>query len=430
MLIIYLAASSFFKAAHVEAKQMGHEVVNIIPRGAHADNFLVGDKQFEMDEIDFKSVSDLLNGPNFHRRDLVQRQDLVFITFKDYWLPLVAQLNASFSEQTAVVSPAEALVTKDKFLMREKLTGSPWNPHYKLLASEKSRLSDLPESRSGKWVIKPTLGYNSIGVEVVGSHDEIISRARALAPLLQEVAKSVSDIETQSRLRASTSLLVEEYIEGEEFSVELLVEGGKTTVIEICSKSPMRAPYFEEISYTAPCDRSKSDRDKLYLASIGIMQRLSIKNAAAHLEFRVSNGEVYLIDIGLRIGGSGLAHELIEISSGRNFLGAYLGLLSGKTTTSFLEANRDDIAVLFLTQVGGGGIIAALPSSEIKPDLASHSVSEFYFNRPGDVVRPYPNYSGHPGFHLFKVDGRSDASFRKQHQLIEDCLSNLKIIYK
>ncbi|EQD39578.1 phosphoribosylglycinamide synthetase, partial [mine drainage metagenome] len=101
--------------------------------------------------------------------------------------------------------------------------------------------------------------------------------------------------------------LIESYIGGTEFAVELLVVEGKVHVLAIFEKpDPLEGPYFEETIYITPPRISKSDYEVIVASMDLCIKALEISNGPMHIEVRVRpDGVVFPIDIATRsIGGN------------------------------------------------------------------------------------------------------------------------------
>ncbi|MFX5825156.1 ATP-grasp domain-containing protein, partial [Acinetobacter baumannii] len=88
-------------------------------------------------------------------------------------------------------------------------------------------------------------GYASLGVQRVNSSKE-------MSAALTNTKSTFAIINQAIGVQTSNQILVEEFVEGREISVDVMVAQGSVHVLGICSKSEMKAPFFEEISYVMP----------------------------------------------------------------------------------------------------------------------------------------------------------------------------------
>ena len=99
------------------------------------------------------------------------------------------------------------------------------------------------------------------------------------------------------------SAVVEAYVDGREFSVELLVWDRTPRVIAITDKCTTGAPYFVETGHSQPALVSEAERKLIEGAAIRGTVALGIDWAAAHAEVRLTRDGPYLMEIGARLGG-------------------------------------------------------------------------------------------------------------------------------
>lgn len=115
--------------------------------------------------------------------------------------------------------------------------------------------------------------------------------------------------------------LVEQFIEGIEVSVEAISWNGKHTVIAITDKITTNAPYFVELAHHQPSRLSQDILTKIKQQTIKCLDALEINYGASHSEFKITKkGEVYVIEVGARMGGDFIGSHLVPLSTGYDFL--------------------------------------------------------------------------------------------------------------
>jgi hypothetical protein len=86
----------------------------------------------------------------------------------------------------------------------------------------------------------------------------------------------------------STSVLVEEYIEGDEYSLECYVVEGQVHLLGITKKIVKGAPYFDEVAHTFPApDINNELKDVLFREVCKSHRALKLQNCFTHSEFRI-----------------------------------------------------------------------------------------------------------------------------------------------
>ena len=115
--------------------------------------------------------------------------------------------------------------------------------------------------------------------------------------------------------------IVEEFIEGVEVSVESISWNGIHTILAITDKITTNAPNFVEIAHHQPSQLSEPISAKIGVETIKCLDALDIKFGAGHSEFKITNnGDVYVIEVGARMGGDFIGSHLVELSTGYDFL--------------------------------------------------------------------------------------------------------------
>lgn len=171
-------------------------------------------------------------------------------------------------------------------------------------------------------VVKPAKGFAKLGVCFVSNKQEFEDAINyAQTPLCEEI-------------------LVEEYIEGKEVSVESISFRGEHTVIQITEKQSSGAPHFVELGHHQPAQIPKNVRQKMLIAVPKILTNIGYTNGPSHIELKYNdNGDVFLIEVNLRGGGDMISSRLVEMSTGVDYLrcmievamGTFNGVVLGKS---------------------------------------------------------------------------------------------------
>ena len=113
--------------------------------------------------------------------------------------------------------------------------------------------------------------------------------------------------------------ILEEFIDGEEYSVESITANGRTIILGITQKSKisLALPHceFVEMGHTFPASVSGTVNSKIQNAVISIFDSLDIRTALGHTEVIVKRGEPYIVESHLRAGGDCIP-ELVERVTG------------------------------------------------------------------------------------------------------------------
>ena len=138
-------------------------------------------------------------------------------------------------------------------------------------------------------IIKPSRNSGSRGIARLDRQDDRVAFLAAFHRAVKE-----------SRDRGA---VVEEFVEGPEFSVEILVWSGKPHVLAVTDKVTTGAPNFVETGHSQPSRFGESDLKQVEEAAIRGVKALGIDWSAAHAEVRLSARGAFLMEIGARLGG-------------------------------------------------------------------------------------------------------------------------------
>lgn len=197
---------------------------------------------------------------------------------------------------------ASALKSTNKFLMREALQkGNCRIPKFKEVDDfELNVFSDF----KFPLIVKPVDRSGSRGVNKVDS--------------IEGIETAIKNSITES---FDKKAIVEEFIEGNEVSVESISWKGKHYVLAITDKLTTGSPHFVELAHHQPSQLSIDVQEKIKATTLKALDALNIYDGAAHSELKItSQGEVYVIEIGARMGGDFIGSHLVQLSTGYDFL--------------------------------------------------------------------------------------------------------------
>ncbi|MCM1139761.1 MAG: ATP-grasp domain-containing protein [Muribaculum sp.] len=177
-------------------------------------------------------------------------------------------------------------------------------------------------------IVKPTDRSGSRGVTKVYNAEE---RSKAIGRALAE------SIEKE--------VILEEYVDGNEISVESISFNGKHYVLQITDKVTTGEPYFVELEHHQPSSLPSVVQDKIRMLVPLALDALHITNGASHTEIKITpDGELKIIEIGARMGGDFIGSNLVELSTGYDFLKGVIQVALGTFEEPKLtEANHSGV---------------------------------------------------------------------------------------
>ena len=150
-------------------------------------------------------------------------------------------------------------------------------------------------------IIKPRDNSGSRGVKLCRNHEEL--------ELAISEALPFSNHDT---------VLVEEYIEGNEYSIESLHHDGKTEIIQFTEKKTTEFPYNVELGHIQPANISPKDKQKICEILSNIGQVLCFENCPSHTELKINKRGIFVIETSPRLGGDFITSTLVPLSTGVN----------------------------------------------------------------------------------------------------------------
>ena len=161
-------------------------------------------------------------------------------------------------------------------------------------------------------VIKPTDNAGNRGVSYAANRQELI-----------DVYKYSYE---NSR---SGHVIIEEYMEGEEVSVEIIVYKGQVHVLAITDKLTLGKPYFVEVGHAEQSQKSKEVRDAIADLATRAVKAVGIDNSPAHVEIMVTKDGPKMVELGSRMGGGCITTHLVPLSTGIDMIECVMDMTLG-----------------------------------------------------------------------------------------------------
>lgn len=114
------------------------------------------------------------------------------------------------------------------------------------------------------------------------------------------------------------TILVEEFIEGREFSVESLHYDGISEVIQFTEKKITEFPYNVELGHKQPANLTDDQRNQIREIINKIAVCMRFENCPSHTELKVNNRGIFVIETSPRLGGDYITSSLTPLSTGIN----------------------------------------------------------------------------------------------------------------
>jgi biotin carboxylase len=299
--IFIIGASILQLPAIKKAKEKGF-IVAVADRDTCAVGRSYADEFYPISTIDVDKI--LKAATEFHA-------DGIMTLATDMPMRAVANATTKLSLPGISIQTAEKATNKGKMMkaFKEHGVASPW--YYVVRNDEELR--KIVIKILYPCIIKPVDNAGSRGVILLNCEEELVE----------------SYIYSRNNSR-NGEVIIEEYMYGDEVSVETMTINGVTHVIAITDKLTTGAPYFVEMGHSQQTKLSMEIREEIQKLAIRAINAIGIEIGPAHVEIMVTKDGPKIIELGARLGGDCIATHLVPLSTGVDMVGATIDILTGK----------------------------------------------------------------------------------------------------
>ncbi len=185
---------------------------------------------------------------------------------------------------------------RNKFLFREfcQANGIP-TPRHHLIRSN-ADLGYVLDNLKFPLVIKPAYGSQSNFVTKVSDRDELFE-------WYSYIKKNIST-NIESALADGLDIFVEEYIDGDEVDIDLLIQNGKVKFYSISDNyNKERNSFFYDSGQAIPSNLPQESQRALIELAEEALEKLGVQHGCVHFEAKSTPQGAVPIEINLRMGG-------------------------------------------------------------------------------------------------------------------------------
>ena len=191
--------------------------------------------------------------------------------------------------------------------------------------------------------------------------------------------------------------LVEEFAEGDEYSVECISYRGVHHFLAFTQKYTTGAPHFIETAHLEPAALSRDNAERIRKIVFHALTSLKIENGASHAELKIApNGTIRIIEIGARMGGDFIGSDLVEMSTGIDFVKAVIQISLGMEPDLAKRKVPSAAAVRFIFDKRDEEVFNMI-RNEAPEILVRYSI-------PDEIDRRVTDSSSRLGYYLIKAD--------------------------
>ena len=302
--IMVLAAGLLQIDVIEKAKSMGYYVL-AVDGNPKAPGFNVADKAI---------CADIVNEETMLKIARDEHVDGVIHPCSEVSMAVMGRINDELG--LSGISRKQAICATNKHLMRKAFEkGNAPSPKSILAQDAEDAWRRLQSEFDTDAILKPSRNSGSRGIAKVARNMYKGDFIRAYDEALSE-----------SR---DHSVLIEQFIEGPEFSIEMIVWRGEIHVLTVTDKKTTGAPHFVELGHNQPSCFSDAEVETLKAAAIAGVRALGVNNCACHAEAKLMNGKAYLMEVGARLGGDFISTELTHLSTGFDMVAAAIDVALG-----------------------------------------------------------------------------------------------------
>lgn len=366
--MMILGASALQVPAIKKAKELGYQIILV-----DYDETAVG---FEL--ADVKLVVSTLDQEEVYRQALLYQPDVVITSTSDGPVRTAAYVNERLGKRSDL-SYENACCATIKSKMRDRLRecSVPIPKYY--AAADFEAFSVAVDRFGGRCIVKPADNAGSRGV------------------VLLDASKKGNEPENFRELKEQTYrysrensrggiVMVEEYMQGPEVSVEIMVIEGEPHVLAITDKYITPLPYFVELAHCEPSRLGAETQKQIRETAAQAVRAVGMENAPAHVEIKVTEEGPKIVELAARLGGDFITSRLVPLSTGIDMVGASVVLATGETpdltpaksqgaAIHFIHARENQSGVLYKITVPD-----ALYGAEGIEEIA-------LYKKPGEAVQ-------------------------------------------
>lgn len=293
-------------------------------------------------------------------------------TTSDFFLEHTARLAQSLGVPGH--APRTAAVCRDKSRTREALrdAGVPQPAH--AVVEDIDAVAEAVAHVGLPCVVKPVDGSGSQHVRWCADAADAAAHAGRILAVTENVRGQASP----------GKALVEEFVSGPEYSVEMFCTGGEAVSVGVTRRTTTPLPYFVETGHVFPAGLSPAREAEITEAARQALKAVGFERGPAHVEARLTPDGPVVIEINGRLAG-GMIPELVRAATGTDLLDQQIRAATGLPVQ--LEPSRSRHAGLrFLTAPDTGRLTAVtgVEAALRVPGVESVTVTA----GPGRAVRP------------------------------------------
>ncbi|MEU8756910.1 ATP-grasp domain-containing protein [Streptomyces chartreusis] len=273
---------------------------------------------------------------------------------------------------------------------------------------------DSPDFRSVSSVQEAMVAAEHLGLPVVMKP---VSRSGSIGvrrcDTVEEVGKHCVELLATTVDERGTPLpstaLVESYLSGPEFSVEIL----NGEVRAVVAKHLDQSQGFLEIGHDVPAAVDRATGALLADSARAALAALGLGWGAAHVELRIVDGRACVVEVNPRLAG-GMIPQAIRAATGQDLIAELIAATAGRNPVRG-HAREGCAAIRFLVPSADGevGIVSDPAAVRAMPGVVAAAVTA----RPGRQITRQGNFQDRLGYAIATGDTQRQAGERAEQAI-------------
>jgi biotin carboxylase len=285
----------------------------------------------------------------FFLRDVLGEQPAAILPGNEYATLFAARLAERYGLPGAGLGAAGVLRDKSRLRRVSAAAGVP-NP----LSRQANGPDDIEKMLAevgGPVIVKPSAQQASAGVSQVHSADQAAEAFR--------FALDGDEGGQPAEWTGTNQVLVEQYVAGREFSVEMLVSGGQPVFANVTAKQLFDGPRPIERGHVAPYDEDPELVAALTELTGKVVQAAAFGTGLVHCEWIVGKNGPMLVECAGRVPGDGIT-VLVSVAWGIDLMGLYASVMAGSLDPAQLPDKPTGHAAVAYSEASPGIVTAVI----------------------------------------------------------------------
>lgn len=350
------------------------------------------------DKVD---VFEVVGGQDYEKTlEVAKRYNVAGVITTATDKPLVMMARVAEALKLPFFSVETAQWSTDKYLMKQRF-----------------ELGGVPHAK-GRLVKTAEEVEDLVFPVIVKPRDNSGSRGVKLCQSQEELRECINEAFEFSHL---DMVLVEEFIEGQEYSIEGLHYDGKSEVIQFTEKKTTEFPYNVELGHIQPAVLSDNVKDEIRHIIEKIAKTLNFNNCGSHTELKIGPRGITVIETSPRFGGDFITSTLVPLSTGLNIDDLLIDISIGnKLSDDDFKPKKNRCSGVVFFNLPEGIIKKIGNLDELKTINGLHF---YYFGlKEGDFVNVIKNSIDRYGDAVFVTDTREELEedIEKFNQIVDN----------